>query len=39
MQPVLLAVFGRQEASFKHAVKGEDSMMGRCYLIGARIDS
>lgn len=39
MQPVLLAFFGRQEASFSHEFKADISMMSRCFLMGASIGS
>ena len=38
MLPVLLAVLGGQEASFKHEFKAAYSMMCRCSLIGASVD-
>ena len=37
MQPVFLAVFGCQEASFKHEVKVDHSMMFRYSLKGANV--
>ena len=39
MQPVFLAVFGRQEASFSHEFKADISMMSRCFLIGSSTGS